>query len=103
MYSASIEPFDASELTNVELRTLAIELARENELLHARVTEMSDLAEESVALRVEAELAREAAEQELHAVLQTRIMRALRPFRIAYRKLRATSNRVQRRLDRTVR
>jgi hypothetical protein len=90
-----LEPLDASGSADDERHTLAVALARENELLHARVVEMSNLAEEAVALRVEAELAREAAERELKALLNTRTMRALRPLRTAYAKLRQRVGRVR--------
>ncbi len=83
-----LEPANDLGVDDDDLRTLATALARENELLHARVIEISDLAEEAVALQVEAERAQEAAEHELSALLQTRTMRALRPIRVAYGKLR---------------
>lgn len=67
---------------------MAAELARENELLHARLVEMTDFAEEAVARQVEAERARDDAAHELDALLNTRAMRALRPLRAAYGRLR---------------
>jgi hypothetical protein len=79
---------DGPNLTDDELRRLVSDLARENELLHARVIEMGNLAEESVGLRVEAELAREAAEEQLRQLLQTRFMRTVQPLRSLYGRLR---------------
>lgn len=64
-----------------DLRPLAARLAQENELLHQRVVEMRELAEEAVARQVELEL-------ELQALLNTRMMRGLRPLRVAYGSIR---------------
>ncbi len=79
---------DGPDVTDDELRKLCSDLARENELLHARVVEMTNLAEEAVGLRVEAELAREAAEEQLRLLLQTRSMRWVQPLRRLYGRVR---------------
>ena len=57
-------------------------------MLHARVVEMTEFAEEAVARQVDAERARDDAARELDALLNTRAMRALRPLRDAYGRLR---------------
>lgn len=90
----SLQSEHGPELSDHDIRMLAVELARENELLNARVVEITELAEEAVAGRVEAERAREEAEQEFHALLQTRAMRMLRPLRSAYGRLRRRFGRV---------
>jgi hypothetical protein len=83
-----LENADVPEPTGEELRTLAAQLARENELLNARLVEMTAFAEEAVARQVDAERARDEAEGELEALLNTRSMRVLRPLRAAYERLR---------------
>jgi len=83
-----LERADGPKATGEDLRIFAADLARENELLHARLVEITDLAEEAVARQVEAERAREAVERELDALLHTRSMRVLRPFRAWYGRLR---------------
>jgi hypothetical protein len=79
---------DDTELTHDDLIALASDLARENEAVQAKLVEMTSFAEEAVALRVDAERERDEAVQQLQALLNTRVMRAIRPLRVAYGRLR---------------
>lgn len=81
-------PQEGHELSDREVRDLAVQLAHENELLHLRVLEITDLAEEAVAHQVAAEREREATNQELQKLLQTPTMRFLRMLHKPYAKLR---------------
>ncbi len=52
-------------------------------MLHARVVEIADLAAAAAARQVDAARVREAAEQQLQTLLQTRAMHILRAWRVA--------------------
>jgi predicted component of type VI protein secretion system len=83
-----LESANVPDSADEDLRALASELAHENQMLHKRLVEMTDFAEEAVARQVDAERARDDAQRELEALLNTRAMRALRPLRAAYGRVR---------------